>query len=75
MDGACDAVSHSFENALGCQSALLGEMINFQAIGRFCNIADSAEWGRLAPAPFARLAGGAAVVSKRGAGATGLRSV
>jgi hypothetical protein len=33
MDGACDAVSHIFENVPACQSALLGNAINFQPSG------------------------------------------
>ncbi|WP_128971454.1 hypothetical protein [Bradyrhizobium tropiciagri] len=35
----CGAMPHSFENPPACQSALLGNAINFRAIGRFCNIA------------------------------------
>ncbi|UGA44757.1 hypothetical protein HU230_0001555 [Bradyrhizobium quebecense] len=42
-DGACDAVSHSFENEPACQSALLIDAINFQAIGRSCNTATLAQ--------------------------------
>lgn len=51
MDGACDAVSHSFENVLACQSALPGNAINFQAIGRFCNIATLENGGPARAAP------------------------
>ncbi|MGY4477178.1 hypothetical protein [Bradyrhizobium sp. USDA 3364] len=39
-DGACDAVSHSFENVSACQSALLVDVTNFQAIGRLCKRRD-----------------------------------